>query len=85
MLALLLRVICGEQMLYVVTLKANCYYIMRSAICYIIDCSFFFHINAMGLITTRGWALQSRAQKLFRTTLNFKMNYNFDLISIISI
>ena len=33
-------------------LYAKFYYIMRSKICYIIDWGF--HIEAMGLITTRG-------------------------------
>ena len=51
MLALLLIVVCGEQMLYGVKLQQNFSYIMRSEICYIIDWDF--HIIAMGLITTR--------------------------------
>ena len=49
-------------MLYVVTLQAKCYYIMRPAICYIIDQGF--HIIAMGLISTTGWARNARSETL---------------------
>ena len=43
------------KMLYVETLWAKCYYIMRSEICSIIDWGF--DIITLGLITTRGWKL----------------------------
>ena len=55
-------VICGERMLNDVRWYPKCYYIMRSDICYVIDWGF--HIIAMGLIATRGWARATRVQNL---------------------